>query len=272
MLVCALGDLLLDVVVRLDGSVAAGDDTPSRIRVTAGGQAANVSAWAAALGAHARLIARRGDDGASRLAEEEVAARGVEVVGPRATSSGGVVVSMVDGDGERSMLTDRGASPGLRAEDVEDAWLDGCNVLHISGYVLFGEPMTGAAALAARLARGHAARVGVDLASARGIVDAGPGRFVALLDDLAPDVVFGGDRELAALGREPQVETLVVKHGERGVSVVTNGRREEYAALPAAVVDPTGAGDAFAAGFLVGGVELGLQAAARCVSTAGAMP
>ena len=56
------------------------------------------------------------------------------------------------------------------------------------------------------------------------------------------------------------------------MSPVQEGTREEHTALPADVVDPTGAGDALAAGFLVGGIELGLAAAARCVAQAGAMP
>ena len=136
MLVCALGDLLLDVVVRLEGVSAPGDDTPASTRVTAGGQAANVAAWAVALGAEARLIAKRGEDGAAALAAAEVAARGVELVGPVVADDGGVVVSVVDESGERSMLTDRGPSQGLRPEEIDVGWLRGCDVLHISGYAL----------------------------------------------------------------------------------------------------------------------------------------
>ena len=272
MLVCTLGDLLLDVVVRLEGEAASGDDTPASIHVTAGGQAANVAAWATEFGAQARLIARRGEDGAARLAEAEIAARGVELVGPMAPEAGGVVVSMVEPGGERSMLTDRGPCPGLRAEDIDAGWLDGCDVLHVSGYALLGEPIAEAVAVAAAAARAQGARVTADLASARGIAGAGANRLLARLDELQPDVVFAGDGELEALGREPAASTLVLKHGAGGVTVVQEGSREEHAALTADVVDPTGAGDALAAGFLVGGVELALEAAARCVSQAGAMP
>jgi sugar/nucleoside kinase (ribokinase family) len=274
MLVCTLGDLLLDVVVRLEGATATGDDTPVHTRVTAGGQAANVAAWAAELGAQARLIARRGDDGGSRLAEAEIAARGVELAGPVATATpGGVVVSIVaNGARERSMLSDRGPCPGLREEDVDAAWLEGCDVLHVSGYALLAEPIAGAAAAAARAVRGSRARVSIDLASARGVAALGPELLLARLDDLAPDVVFAGDRELAALGLEPTARTLVVKHGAGGATVVRDGARTEHEALPTEAVDPTGAGDALAAGFLVGGIELGLEAAARCVSSPGAMP
>ena len=170
------------------------------------------------------------------------------------------------------MLTDRGPSPQLRADEIDVAWLRGCGVLHVSGYAMLDDPIAEAAARAAGAARAQGARISVDLASARGIADLGAAPLLARLEELAPDVVFAGDGELEALGREPRSGTLVVKHAARGATVVQDGNREEHAALAVDVVDPTGAGDALAAGFLVGGIELGLEAAARCVSQAGAMP
>ena len=272
MLVCAVGDLLLDVIVRLLGPSSPDDDTPAATHVTAGGQAANVAAWTAALGAEARLIAKRGDGGASRLAAEEIAARGVELVGPAVATAGGVVVSVVDGSGGRSMLTDRGPSRELSAEEIDVRWLRGCDVLHVSGYAMLDGPIAQAAARAAGAARAQGARISVDLASARGIAGFGAVRLLARLEELAPDIAFAGEAEIAALGREPPAGTLVVKHGARGVTVVQNGNRQKHEAPDVEVVDPTGAGDAFAAGFLIGGVELGLEAAARCLSQPGAMP
>jgi sugar/nucleoside kinase (ribokinase family) len=272
MLICAVGDLLLDVIVRLEGPSATDDDTPASTYVTAGGQAANVAAWAAALGADARLIAKRGEDGASGLAEAEVSARGVELVGPVVSAAGGVVVSIVDESGGRSMLTDRGPSPQLRADEIDVEWLRGSDVLHVSGYALLDGALAEAGARAAGAARAQGAQISVDLASARGIAAFGPAKLLARLEHLEPDIVFAGERELEALGREPRSATLVVKHAARGATVVQKGTREEHAALPADVVDSTGAGDALAAGFLVGGIELGLEAAARCVAQAGAMP
>lgn len=272
MLVCALGDLLLDVVVRIEGAPASGDDTPASTHVTAGGQAANVAAWAAALGAEARLIAKRGDSGTSGLAEAEVTGRRVEVVGPIVRAAGGVVVSLVDDSGERSLLTDRGPCPLLRSDEIDVAWLRGCDALHVSGYAMLGRPIAEAALRAAGAAQAQGARISVDLASARGVTDFGAARVLGQLGELAPDVVFAGERELQALGGEPPARTLVIKHAARGVTVVNDGMRQEHAALETDVVDPTGAGDALAAGFLIGGIELGLKAAARCVAQAGAMP
>ena len=84
---------------------------------------------------------------------------------------------------------------------------------------------------------------------------------------MEPDVVFGNEREWEALG-DVATSTRVVKRGARGITVDD----EEHDAVPVIAVDTTGAGDALAAGFLVGGIELGLEAAARCVSELGAVP
>jgi sugar/nucleoside kinase (ribokinase family) len=272
MVLCSMGDLLLDVIVRLARPLAAGDDTPAATSVGAGGQAANVAAWAATLGAEARLIARRADSPAGRIAAAEVETRGVTLLVPPVPGRGGVVVSIVGADGERSMLTDRGIAPELRPDEVDVAWLRGCDVLHVSGYALLGGPLAGAAAKAALAARAEGAQISLDLASAVGIREAGRELVLGRLDALAPDVVFAAEAELEALGAPPRADTLVVKHGPGGVSVLRGGNREDREALPTDAVDPTGAGDALAAGFFVGGIDLALEAAARCVSKLGAMP
>src|SRR3954463_3643525 len=105
MRIATLGDLLLDVIVRLEQPLARGGDVRSQTTTGAGGQAANVAAWAASLGADARCIAKRGDDPAGELLARELAARGVELVGPVAAGGTGVVVSLVEA-GERSLASD----------------------------------------------------------------------------------------------------------------------------------------------------------------------
>ena len=127
MRIATLGDVLLDVIVRLEQPLERGDDVRARTRTLAGGQAANVAAWAASLGADARCIAKRGADPAGELLAHELGARGVELVGPVAEGSTGVVVSIVE-NGERSMASDRGVAPTLVAEEIDDRWLDGCDV------------------------------------------------------------------------------------------------------------------------------------------------
>jgi sugar/nucleoside kinase (ribokinase family) len=93
------------------------------------------------------------------------------------------------------------------------------------------------------------------------------------LEELAPDVVFANEPEWELVGGAYGLgETAVVKRGPRGVSVLDAGGTEEHTAVGSEVVDTTGAGDALAAGFIVGGIELGLETAARCVAQLGAVP
>ncbi len=236
-----------------------GDDRMATTRVGAGGQAANVAAWAAALGADACLVTKRGADAAGELVAGELRGHGVEVLGPVEGRTGVVVAIAAAGD--RTMVSDRGIAPELRADELDPSWLH-CDALHVSGYALMREPVASAAARAAELARGAGAQVSVDLSSWTLIDDA----FRERVRALAPEVVFAVEREREALG---ELDTRwIVKRGAAGV--VVDG--VAFPAQPTEAVDATGAGDAFAAGFLVGGVEAGLAAAARCCAKLGAMP
>ena len=261
-MICVLGDAHLDVVVSARGPVAEETDTPARTSVGVGGQAANVAAWVAALGGRARLIAARGTDLASQLVAGELARRAVELAGPVIESRTGVVVSLTDG-ATRSMLTDRGVGPELAVGLLQPDWLDGCDWLHLPAYSLVAEPVAGAALAAA----GRAPRLSIDLSSTAALRAYGARRFGELIARLRPDVVFGNEAEAALVGDLPGTE-LVVKLGPRGV----RAGGTVFPALPTRPVDATGAGDAFAAGYLVGGTRLGLEAAARAVATMGAMP
>jgi sugar/nucleoside kinase (ribokinase family) len=268
MLVCTLGDLTLDVSVRLGGPLAAGGDTDAEIHLAAGGQAANVAAWASSLGAQARFMGKRGDDRAGRLVTAELEGHGVQVLGP-SSGRNGVVCVLVSPSGERSMAPDRGAAAELQADEIDAGWLDGCDHLYVSGYALFHEPAREAALRAARLAREQGAAVSVDLASWSALQAAGGEAFRELLLELRADAVFANEDEDRVLGGPLPETRWILKRGARGCSFA--GEEREPLPVPE-VVDTTGAGDALAAGWIVGGPTLALEAAARCVQHLGAMP
>jgi sugar/nucleoside kinase (ribokinase family) len=192
----------------------------------------------------------------------------VDLKGPVLGGRTGTVVSVSPDGATRSMLTDRGVGPQLAAGHLEPGWLDGCDWLHLPAYSLAAEPVAGAALAAAAAVP----RLSVDLSSVAVLEDYGPARFRALLGRLSPAVVFGNEAEAALIagpdGTSLPGTDLVVKLGPGGVRA--GGR--VHPAAPADPVDPTGAGDAFAAGYLLGGVTLGLAAAARAVAMMGAMP
>jgi ribokinase len=268
MLICTLGDQTLDVVVRLTGPLAAGGDIDAEIEVAPGGQAANVAAWAASLGARARSIGKRGADDAGQLVRAGLEDRGVEVLGPE-EGRNGVVCSIVAFDGSRSMAADRAAAADLRPEEIEDVWLDGCEHLFVSGYALLREPARSAAVRAVELARERGSVVSVDLSTWSAIRDAGADEVRRTLERVGADVVFANEDEERAVGGRLPGATWVVKRGSAGASFDGVDR----AALPVEhVVDSTGAGDALAAGFVVGGPDLALEAAARCVARLGSLP
>src|SRR6201999_4331484 len=113
MRITTLGDLMLDVIVRLDGELVTGDDQIATTITGPGGQAANVAAWAAELGAQARFVGRVGDDPAGELISRALRERGVDVCAPAAGRTG-VVVSIAAA-GDRTMASDRGVAADLTA-------------------------------------------------------------------------------------------------------------------------------------------------------------
>ena len=263
-MIVSLGDLLLDVIVRLRQPLAEGADADAITQLGPGGQAANVAAWVAELGGRARFVGKRADDEAGGIAARGLERYGVDVRGPLVEGRTGTVVSLVAEDGARTMASDRGVSPDFHVGELEPIWLDGCTHLHLPGYSLLRSPIDEVALRAAELVP----RVSVDLSSWSAIRDFGPERFRERLQALRPATVFANEDEERIVGGPLDDCEWVLKRGSLGASFAG----VELPAVPAEALDTTGAGDALAAGYLVGGPELALAAAARCIAKLGSMP
>ena len=300
-----LGDVMVDVVCRLDGPIALGSDAPARIEFGYGGSAANVSAWAAvarSAGAPPLLAGRIGGDERGRAAEAELRAVGVDTrlaVDPERLT--GTCVVLVGPDGERSMVPDPGANDRLDEGDLPDDLLVEGAHLHLTGYSLVrdGSRPAARAAMARAVERGMS--VSVDPSSAALLSPAFLDELAGvglLLPNAEEAAVLSGeaDAERAALALAARVPEVVVTLGAAG-ALWTDGREvcrvEAEGTLPAttaagrigstggAPLDTTGAGDAFAAGFLVArlsgagseeALREGCRLAAVAVRTSGARP
>jgi sugar/nucleoside kinase (ribokinase family) len=271
-LVACLGDVMLDVIVEPERPLAPDDDTPARITFAAGGQAANVATWVSFLGGRARLMGPRSAGGPGHLVTESLLARGVEV-GDAGAGRSGAVLSLLQ-DGRRTLASDPGDLAWL--DEVRfGPWLENADWLFVSGYALLRTPDPQRLVETAAAARAHGCRVAVDLASAAMMQRFGPERFSELCASLRPSVVFATDAEWSTSPSgfgSGGTAVLVLKHGPRGASFVIDGVPDDRSVVPGPVVDVTGAGDALAAGFLVGGADLAMEAAAQCVARRGAQP
>jgi ribokinase len=260
--VLVVGDLVTDVLVAHAGPLAVGSDTDARISVGGGGQAANTAAWLAHAGARVVLVAAVGDDHAGRERIAELVAAGVRcaVRAHAGTATGSVVV--LSSAGERTMITDRGAALLLDPMDVTAAVKNaqGATHLHLSGYPLLhaGSRPGGLAALAS--AREHGLTTSVDAASAEPLRLLGASAFLDLVRgtdlllcnaDEAAVLAGPGTAEEQAVALTGVAGQVIVKRGEAGAVWASAGPVVRAAAgvrVPA--LDPTGAGDAFAAGLL----------------------
>src|SRR6266446_10474831 len=186
----SIGDLVVDVTIVPEGPLRVDDDNPSRIRIGGGGQAANFCALTASMGEPARLITRVGDDDNGHRLVGELRRVGVEVrpiYGPEPT---GVIAVLVDPGGTRTMATQRGASTGLRAEDLREEWFADVGLIHVPAYSLFVEPLASAAMAAIELVRRDGGVLSIDLSSAAGLREYGGARMAGELKRLRPELLF----------------------------------------------------------------------------------
>jgi sugar/nucleoside kinase (ribokinase family) len=269
-------------------------DAMGPAREISGGSAANTLAGLAALGAQCAFIGQVADDQLGEVFAHDIHAVGIDFDTPPRAGEPATArcLIFVTPDGQRTMNTFLGASQFLPAAALNEEAIGGASVLYLEGYLWDPEEPRAAMRRAIEAARAAGRKVAFTLSEVF-VIERHGDDFRALIDEGLIDILFANHLELAALTGRPdfhdgiavlkdKVPVLVVTRSSDGAVAVSNGERAEVAAEPIeAVVDTTGAGDLFAAGFLFGHVRgeplerclrRGAIAAAEIISHYGARP
>ena len=280
--ILVIGDVIEDVIVIPESEIRENTDTKSAIHKSMGGQAANVASWLSHLGTEATFVGCVGAPDVTKL-EAELSSRGIQTALQTSSKPTGSLVVLVQGE-SRSMLTDRGANFDLNLGDIDPT---GFLAVYLSGYSLLGRSPDEIKLFAARV-RQAGALLAIDPGSYGFIRDHGVEKFRELL--ILADLVFPNLEEEQLLKLQGQVPLTVVTNGQAGAKASWAG--DHILELPGEAtesVDPTGAGDAFCAGFLgrlIGepefqdlpaeavqqALEAGMKAGSQAVRLVGARP
>jgi sugar/nucleoside kinase (ribokinase family) len=251
---CTIGDLIEDVVVWLSAEPNLGTDTDSIIQRTRGGSAANVAMFAALTGTKSRFIGQVGNDALGQQLCSSLQQAGVDVCVVNEGRTGSIVV-LVQPNGERTFLTDRGVASHLSLVDA--SLIASVGILHVPSYSLVTEPLASTSLLYIKAAQSLGAVISVDASSTSVLEHFGVARYKSLIQSIQPQVFLCNEDEAALLGvgateGMPGAALTVIKRGAHSTLAISqNNEHCEVAVTPvASIVDTTGAGDAFAAGFL----------------------
>jgi sugar/nucleoside kinase (ribokinase family) len=291
--VLCIGDVMLDVITKISvmpDKINYGSDTPSSISTHGGGAAGNVASWLTRTDARSTIVGHVGDDAAGAALVSEFDSLGVRHKNLMVDKgSSGVVVVLVDPTGERTMFPDNGANSGLHLGDLPE--LDEFDVVYLSGYSPL-DPLSrpGVLAMIAKI-KEAGLPLYFDPASVGGMMEVPLSEVKSWIQMM--DVILLNEEEAIYLTRETDpikaieillqdCETVVIKRGSQGA--IGKSRGSILVSTPAQsteVVDTTGAGDSFAAGFIAHyaltknmqhGLESGAAVAAKCVAIVGARP
>lgn len=287
--ILCLGDVALDVIAQLKEPINYGNDTASRISTHPGGQAANVATWITRTNNKAVIVARVGNDPVGFALVSDLDKYGVEHHGlMNSGRPSGVVVILVDSNGERTMFPDNGANADLEVSDLPA--LDDIDAVFLSGYALLDFRSRDAALGMIKKFKDRNIPIFFD-PTTTGAMKVVPKseilEWVGMMDGIllnneeARYLGESNDLEEAEENLLKRTPLVVIKLGSRGATGIFKDQFAKVPAVTTNVVDTTGAGDSFAAGFIPKWLEknnleealtAGTTLAAKCVGIVGARP
>ena len=291
--ILCIGDAMIDVIVKMKSDINLNSDTLSDISMHGGGAAANTATWLAHLGVATSFAGRVGADIAGANFHSELVRFGVKHENPPIEGAKtGTVVVLVDKVGNRTMFPDSGANSGLNASDLPV--LDGFHGVFLSGYSLFNPVSTRGVLEIVKTIKKLGIPIFFDVASVGTMSAFGREKAISLIDGFSG--IFMNEDEARFISNVSESQglaaifeslsdlapLLVIKRGAKGAVAKVSGEKPiEKRAIEIEVLDTTGAGDAFAAGFLESWLKNGdlgaalssaIDVASRCVGTIGARP
>lgn len=288
--ILCIGDAALDVIVKMQTEIHVGSDTASQISMHGGGAAANTATWLAQLGHSVFFSCRLGDDAAGRAISSEFDLWKIE---HRRTflenEKTGVVVVLVDDKGDRTMFPDSGANSGISERDLPN--LHGFDAAYLSGYSLFNPLSTNGVLRMVNEIKDvgiplifDPASVGTMMAfNRKRVIETLAYMDITIMNEDEARYIADCDALDEALDFITEiVSTAVIKTGSSGAIARTRGSNTVISHADAVnAIDTTGAGDAFAAGFipmwleskdLLASMNAGNEVARQCVAIIGARP
>jgi sugar/nucleoside kinase (ribokinase family) len=250
---------MLDVVVKPETDIAPSSDTASRVRLSRGGAAANMAEALVRSGHHVTYVGACGVDLAAALFEDTLRARGVDVELETTDAASGVVVALVAPDGQRAMLTDRGANSSLGLDHVLRVLDVPFDHLHVSGYTLLDPSTTDVGRRALTRAHELGRSTSVDVCSAAPLVEMTPPAFMAAASGAS--TLFANEEEALILSDAGEVgeamsrlsakfREVMITRGEHGARARYGGVDYDVSSPSDVVIDTTGAGDAATGAYL----------------------
>lgn len=279
-----VGDVMQDILISHKDEIAFGSDTQANIKMQGGGSATNAAVWAATQNLEVGLVARIGDDQTGKIILEELKRPNLNLnlVKTNGVASGSCAI-LIDATGERTMFPDPGANVFLTSEDIPKDWFKRAEIIHISAYSLLRKNTKNAIGEIIKIAKENGLKTSVDVASSQPLID--NDGFDALQELASWDFLFANKDEAEVLGDITKIKSLcknlVLKQGSKETLWITDNSEIKEVPEKVEVKDLIGAGDAFAAGFLVSVINKETpqntlknanQLGAKAVSISGARP